>query len=375
MMTINSVTSQTGSKPKRLTNPVLPCVVGALFILTIMGNYDILHGWLRLDATDTTLSGIGSLQSVTNSADEMPHAETIIANKLLENSQTKPGKRTVFVPYPHKMLGSGEDMRCHWQTIGIHNPTLYDSTQLAAFHEGVCIPSKLNTTFRIFSSAEAVECLSPENIELVISGDSYMKQLFVGIADIIMSKQMSGGEEIIGSRERNKVISSVQKWVNLRGEKNSSFPHVSYVCEYECYPQKGPFSKTCTKCINHITSNNDRVVAVVGSGVHIHENVTWELNTFLERANRTIFVSGPSYKTAEIPEEYRSWNGRMEQLYYEMLPDVAPQKPQHPFLDVFQMTRSCFMSNCSYDGGHRSRYVNRMKAQQLLNMLCEVHYS
>ena len=29
------------------------------------------------------------------------------------------------------------------------------------------------------------------------------------------------------------------------------------------------------------------------------------------------------------------------------------------------------MENCSYDGGHRSRYVNRWKAQLLLNTLCE----
>merc|ERR1712127_449524 len=34
-------------------------------------------------------------------------------------------------------------------------------------------------------------------------------------------------------------------------------------------------------------------------------------------------------------------------------------------------TGLCVWSNCTADGGHRSRYVNRMKAQYLLNMVCE----
>lgn len=35
------------------------------------------------------------------------------------------------------------------------------------------------------------------------------------------------------------------------------------------------------------------------------------------------------------------------------------------------MLQSCYMENCSSDGGHRARFVNRWKAQLLLNMLCE----
>ena len=42
-----------------------------------------------------------------------------------------------------------------------------------------------------------------------------------------------------------------------------------------------------------------------------------------------------------------------------------------PFLDFFELTRACMWDNCTSDGGHRSRFVNRMKAQMLVNMLCE----
>lgn len=57
---------------------------------------------------------------------------------------------------------------------------------------------------------------------------------------------------------------------------------------------------------------------------------------------------------------------------HAVLPHVAPRQPDHPFLDVYQPTSSCTMANCSYDDGHRSRYVNRWKAQLLLNIVCKI---
>ena len=124
---------------------------------------------------------------------------------------------------------------------------------------------------------------------------------------------------------------------------------------------------------------NENTVAVVGAGVHImgrlNKNVnatTREINQFLNLANRTIFVSLPSYEISKVPTEYKEISSVRNNIYDALLPNVAPWNPQHPFLDVFQLTRSCCMNNCSYDGGHRSRYVNRWKAQLLLNTLCEI---
>ena len=86
-----------------------------------------------------------------------------------------------------------------------------------------------------------------------------------------------------------------------------------------------------------------------------------EIQQFLDREegqNRTTYVSPPA--------------GPMESVYRGLLPNVAPENPEHPFLDVYESTKSCTMENCTYDGSHRSRYVNRWKAQLLLNTLCEV---
>lgn len=62
----------------------------------------------------------------------------------------------------------------------------------------------------------------------------------------------------------------------------------------------------------------------------------------------------------------------MEQVYLGLLPIMAPHNSSRPFIDFFQLTRSCFMDNCSVDGGHVTRFVNRWKAQLLLNTICEV---
>lgn len=94
--------------------------------------------------------------------------------------------------------------------------------------------------------------------------------------------------------------------------------------------------------------------------MHIKGAAVGEIKKFLNLTKRTIFVSMPA------------GSNRLREVYERMLPYLAPNQPEHPFLDVFQLTRSCTMQNCSYDGSHRSRHVNRWKAQLLLNTLCEI---
>ncbi|KAL3791913.1 hypothetical protein HJC23_010773 [Cyclotella cryptica] len=421
-MTISGQSIESRASPtglKRTSNPLISWICGALLVSTIIGNHQIIL--YALMTTTASLNSFTVTERIVFSPDsnEFPtelsqssgtttnelsrhsrHIGVFVNNRTAIGSQNatarfvRPTSQTFnpqssgtgpfttqrahvkFVPYPFKTIGSGEDAQCTWQTIGVNDTNMYDSTQLAAFHEGVCIPSRVKSSFHIFSSAEAVECLSPtaqsQDIELIISGDSYMKQLFVGLADILMSKKLKEDEEILGSHQRNHIVGVAHSLLRQRRENDSSYPLVSYRCENECYPRQGPFSTTCTNCINSLTSKAGSIVAIVGAGIHITNHTLDEINRFLTNTQKIIFVSGPSYQTEKVPQEYRSSNSRMEKIYYDLLPNVAPQNPQHPFLDVFQMTRSCYMKNCSYDGGHRSRYVNRMKAQLLLNMLCEV---
>ena len=162
---------------------------------------------------------------------------------------------------------------------------------------------------------------------------------------------------------------------------NSTFPKVEYLCEHECYGLED--LDECSECIDAFSGNNTGHVWVVGAGIHVMNrnmdgnNVTREQKTvqeisqFLDResSKRVIFVSPPYFIHRE---DYKHQQTRMDRLYLNLMPYVAPQRPDHPFLDVHQLTKSCHMKNCSYDGNHRSRYVNRWKAQLLLNLLCQV---
>ena len=82
----------------------------------------------------------------------------------------------------------------------------------------------------------------------------------------------------------------------------------------------------------------------------------------------------PSPQIEKVPEAYKAAakGSEIMDIYNALLPNLAPHNTQHPFLDVFQLRRSCFQQNCSYNGGHRSCYVNHWKARLLLNTLCEV---
>jgi len=301
--------------------------------------------------------------------------------------------RVRFIPYPHKTLGSGASVQCQWETR--HNiiptndtsssTTILDFTQQSAYTEGICIPPTLENTIHIFSSAEAIQCLSSEiqqrDIRVILSGDSYMKQLYIGLADILLSKHISDDKQMRDSQQRRKVLSTAHYWMKKRHERNATFPFVQYQCEDECYGKNA--LDVCSQCITSFSGNtnhsNDDDVWVVGVGVHTYaranrqvdiavQNIQQFLDTEQEH-NRTIYVSPPHYFHRE---DYPTQSINMERLYRGLLPHVAPENAAHPFLDVFELTQSCTMENCTYDGGHRSRYVNRWKAQLLLNMLCEV---
>ena len=100
-------------------------------------------------------------------------------------------------------------------------------------------------------------------------------------------------------------------------------------------PKMTPFGEVCSGCINPLTSkNNSSSVAVVGAGVHIGGGAVKEIRKFLDLAVRTVFVP--------------SKGGNV--VYEGLLPYLAPNVPEHPFLDVYPLMRSCTMANCSYDG-------------------------
>lgn len=334
-----------------------------------------------------------------------------------QNTNTDHHKRVSFVSFPYKPLGSGDDVQCIWSTKSTFgNDSSYDPIQLAAFAEGMCTPTdpKLASSLHIFSQSEAIECLSPtiqqRNISLFLSGDSYTRQMFIGLADVLLGRPSN--EELNG-RTRIPTLQASNKELAYRHGNESSHPNVQFQCFSECYgnynDNVAPFSVRCSNCMNSFTADEDDAVSVVGAGVHVlvyfdnrvnerlpqnerekssandvtqgntiaavNETIK-DLTNFFDLANQLIYVSMPSYQIEKVPLPYKnaSHNTNAGRIHKGLLSSLAPQNMQHPFIDVFQLTRACHMENCSYDGGHRSRYVNRWKAQLLLNTLCEVHY-
>eukprot|EP00986_Skeletonema_menzelii_P005177 scaffold1819_cov128-Skeletonema_menzelii.AAC.1 len=298
-------------------------------------------------------------------------------------------KRSVrFIPYPHKTLGSGTSLQCQWETrpIPIVNNTseesFLDFTQQNAYTEGICIPNTLNETLHIFSTEDAIKCLSSKaqnrDIKLLFAGDSYMKQLTIGLADILLSKHIRDDEQMRNAVVRQEFLSTANHEMEKRRseEENSTFPYVEYVGPM-CYG-KEPLNKTCREIINKLDGGNSSdYVWIIGSGVHIYRRqnqvvsaTVQELNNFLETTDQIIFVSPPFYYPSK---EFTDQLVRDQaEVYRGLLPNVAPENIAHPFLDVYELTRACTWKNCSYDRAHRSRFVNRWKAQMLLNTLCEV---
>jgi hypothetical protein len=263
-----------------------------------------------------------------------------------------------------------------------------DVIQSAAFSEGICVPEETRfAKLHVFSAIEARACLSPtmqnaSNISVVIAGDSYNMQLFIGLADILLAITRTSNVQIVRGYQRKAVLEETKNALQGRRRADPSFPrsNVKFVCDRACYGDRIRFWETCSECINAFTEKNEHVAAVVGAGIHIMQhvgkNAFSEILNLLLKANRIIFNSMPSYQTEKIPPMYRNASHHTDKnhFYESTLSLIRSQNEtgQQPFIDFYQLTRSCFMENCSYDGGHRSRYVNRWKAQLLLNTICSV---
>ena len=55
---------------------------------------------------------------------------------------------------------------------------------------------------------------------------------------------------------------------------------------------------------------------------------------------------------------------------YNMEALELAQRKQIPSINILALTTLCAWTNCTSDGSHRARFVNRMKGQLLLNALC-----
>jgi hypothetical protein len=304
-----------------------------------------------------------------------------------------------------------------------------DVIQTAAIREGICVPNAKSPTssatsavqawdnLHVFSAMEARRCLAyapsrdrSRRRRLLITGDSYTRQLFIGIHDIVMA-QPSNEEILDGSQRRRMTLDIREKLVQRfvestnpkKGSSPSTFPEIDFVCFDECYGSNmtRSFALACSSCLKKLRYikkvkgkisrklNAVENVIVVGVGIHLVNafsrnagKAREELELFMNKTSSLpiVLVSMPSFDKKKVPLEHRHAADRLSAAsrgprpMYEGFLEMAARH-EVPVLDFFQLTRSCVAKNCSYDGGHRSRYVNRWKAQLLLNLLCEVKVS
>jgi len=136
-------------------------------------------------------------------------------------------KRVTFVSYPYKALPSGEAAQCRWM-MGSSSAAL-DPIQNAAYTDGICLP--VNSSLHVFSMVEAIECL----ISVIISGDIYTRQLFIGLADILLRRPPNN--EIRNQTFRLELIERSNAELAARHVNDTSFPDVQYPmeCFWGCY--------------------------------------------------------------------------------------------------------------------------------------------
>jgi len=261
-----------------------------------------------------------------------------------------------------------------------------DHLQRLAKREGYYITNdrvgKNSKKWVIFSRVQAIECLT--NRTVLIAGDSYNYQLFIGLADILIGddKHTDLFTEFPGHHPRYSYLHKMKDML----KKDERLNGVKFVCSELkfCYGAGGNLGH-CRRCLSQWKSD----ALIVGTTIHLlrFKGATIEgvINDIIELTKqiKLTWVSGPSYNATVVPYPYNETTvGTMAdtiQLHAAskgeegfLRQSTKYSKYGVPFLDFNQLTQGCSWSNCTADGGHRSRFVNRMKAQLVLNLLCKL---
>ena len=158
-----------------------------------------------------------------------------------------------------------------------------------------------------------------------------------------------------------------------------------WICP-DCVGKSQEFAVACSECINAIgdehngTASSHKVstatVVVFGSGSTLYHELgssksraVNQLTKFVQRLKRRVVFVPPS---ASVPTKdafsYHRTDFGTQAVYWKSIDLMA--RHYTTFMDVFQMTHTCWMKNCTSGEVHSTRYVNRWKAQLLLNTLC-----
>lgn len=293
-----------------------------------------------------------------------------------------------FVPHPHRPWARGrallvEPWQCDWFT-GLDSAGLAAMTDSAlinaAITGGYCVAKRGHHFVRLLSSAQARACLADESIDF--AGDSYTRQLFIAMIDVLTDRP---SELPLWSENRTFALRQSRIIAADLGF-NVFFP-----CFDECYgfapPDGRPLNpmQWCRRCLDE--SLPERSSQVVGLLVHLFqarggarpldlEEVSELVHDFLRASKqKLVWVTGVSYMREKIPFPYNLTMPieKMATIYHRTLGTsglIATSGNPISLVNQFEIQQACEWPNRTSDGGHAARFVDRMKAQFLLNILC-----
>lgn len=266
-----------------------------------------------------------------------------------------------------------------------------------------------------FDASDALRSLAARGVaHIYVVGDSYMRNLYTGVQDILFDRQdnTAVGKTIFDDFGSHVVHGEGNHFFTTT-IKTSNDTELGYDMSLTYLHMFGIDLKMLEKVIA-----TDSSLVLFGSMVHDHKfRVVDSLirnsglrgkNTklllkdkghagrgkFRELAHRLwlaklpgvlrmfqhsrffIWVTSPFYETHKLIKvnEAASLNQENERyLRYNIdgVNIVIGEKGSMcaAFLDAFHLTKACTFNNCSEDGAHRARFVNRMKFQIVLNQI------
>ena len=283
-----------------------------------------------------------------------------------------------FIPWPHLKVFDGFLEDGIWyagNATSFFNPIVKpDNIQLHAMKEGLFFPLKEEfSKYHLFSTKEANLCIEGKTIYFF--GDSYVRQMFIGFADILLNRPSN--EEIRDGIVREEVV--IQTGIELDEflGKSATVKAMMDPCRHQDL-----------QCVLDLIEEDESIQAadvLVGNILVHHMTLHLKESNYINKYMQNLkelfsqrerlkltWVTGPSYAINRVPSQYRNatMSKPTELMNFKAI-DLA-KAIDEPLLDFFSLTHSCKWSNCSSDGGHRARFVNRMKAQMLLNNICYI---
>lgn len=258
-----------------------------------------------------------------------------------------------FVDWPHIPVFTGNLAFGEWiaGTFKSRNDSFVlgskrDKIQHHAFTEGIFYPRMNRANFRIFSTNEARQCLSGKKVYIL--GDSYMKQMFIGLADILLGDPSNF--QLTSWSVRERIYKSINQ--RLKEAFNGTFA-LDYKFENLCHADLFTFEQ---KFKNDLFWKGASAVVmnVVTHHLSAHSKDSDVVKKYLESVKRLFtmrglkltWATGPSYDISKVPLQYANTTSQhpFNKINFGVL-ELARQY-KIPLLDFYTLTRMCTWKNC-----------------------------